>query len=223
MRYLGKIVRWNDERGFGFIKDVQTDKEYFVHISEFAVQQPRPQENEEVSFTLIKGNQGKLAAGAVEYVRRPQAQVKRTVRGKKRTSANVSVLPLACIGILLLAFGGYFVFQQWQDRKAASVKTSSVAEVAEKMKQERKMEKEPPRQQVMQIPQEVVDAANERAKNMVLTEKASHYRCDGRKYCSQMTSCEEAEFFLENCGGAVQMEMDGDRDGIPCERQWCGH
>jgi Excalibur calcium-binding domain len=48
----------------------------------------------------------------------------------------------------------------------------------------------------------------------------SRYQCDGRTYCSQMTSCAEAKFFLANCPG---VKMDGDRDGIPCEEQWCGH
>ena len=43
-------------------------------------------------------------------------------------------------------------------------------------------------------------------------------RCDGRKRCSQMRSCEEATWFLQHCPG---VEMDGDRDGVPCERQWC--
>ncbi|MFZ5961267.1 excalibur calcium-binding domain-containing protein [Pseudomonas sp. QL9] len=42
--------------------------------------------------------------------------------------------------------------------------------------------------------------------------------CDGRQYCSQMHSCEEAKAFLRNCPG---MKMDGDRDGVPCEEQWC--
>lgn len=46
------------------------------------------------------------------------------------------------------------------------------------------------------------------------------YRCDGRRFCSQMSSCAEAKFFLANCPG---VQMDGDRDGIPCESQWCGH
>ena len=43
-------------------------------------------------------------------------------------------------------------------------------------------------------------------------------RCDGRKHCSQMTSCAEAQYFLANCPG---VKMDGDRDGIACEEQWC--
>ena len=44
--------------------------------------------------------------------------------------------------------------------------------------------------------------------------------CDGRKVCSQMTSCAEAKYFLANCPGT---KMDGDRDGIPCEEQWCNN
>lgn len=44
------------------------------------------------------------------------------------------------------------------------------------------------------------------------------FKCDGRTLCSQMTSCAEAIFFLQNCPNT---KMDGDNDGIPCERQWC--
>ena len=42
--------------------------------------------------------------------------------------------------------------------------------------------------------------------------------CDGRQYCSQMKSCAEAKYFLANCAG---VKMDGDKNGIPCEKQWC--
>jgi hypothetical protein len=44
------------------------------------------------------------------------------------------------------------------------------------------------------------------------------FKCDGRIYCSQMTSCAEATYFLQNCPGT---KMDGNNDGIPCEKQWC--
>ena len=49
---------------------------------------------------------------------------------------------------------------------------------------------------------------------------SAQYRCDGRTRCSQMTSCDEAKFFLKTCPGT---QMDGDSDGIPCEQQWCGN
>ncbi len=51
------------------------------------------------------------------------------------------------------------------------------------------------------------------------TEKStSRYTCRGKIHCSQMTSCAEAEFYIRNCPGT---KMDGDRDGVPCEKQWC--
>jgi hypothetical protein len=49
-------------------------------------------------------------------------------------------------------------------------------------------------------------------------EAPSGFSCDGRTHCSQMTSCAEANYFLQHCPG---VQMDGDRDGRPCERQWC--
>jgi hypothetical protein len=49
-------------------------------------------------------------------------------------------------------------------------------------------------------------------------DRAGRFRCEGKAYCSQMTSCEEAKFCLDNCPG---VKIDGDGDGIPCERQHC--
>jgi hypothetical protein len=43
------------------------------------------------------------------------------------------------------------------------------------------------------------------------------FECDGRQHCSEMRSLAEAEFFLANC---PQVQMDGDNDGRPCERQF---
>lgn len=40
------------------------------------------------------------------------------------------------------------------------------------------------------------------------------FSCDGRQYCSQMTSRAEAEYFVQHC---PDTKMDGDHDGIPCE------
>ncbi|KMM77003.1 cold-shock protein [Xanthomonas sp. NCPPB 1128] len=47
---------------------------------------------------------------------------------------------------------------------------------------------------------------------------APAFHCDGRTHCAQMTSCDEAVYFLQHCPG---VEMDGNHDGVPCERQWC--
>lgn len=44
------------------------------------------------------------------------------------------------------------------------------------------------------------------------------YSCEGKTYCSEMRSCEEAKFYQRSCPGT---KMDGDGDGVPCESQWC--
>jgi hypothetical protein len=49
-------------------------------------------------------------------------------------------------------------------------------------------------------------------------ENVASFACDGRTYCSQMRSCEEATYFLQHC---PNVKMDGNNDGIPCEKQWC--
>ena len=57
---------------------------------------------------------------------------------------------------------------------------------------------------------------NEPTKSTVLPSSSyeQKYSCDGRQYCSQMNSREEAVFFINNCPNT---KMDGDHDGQPCE------
>jgi endonuclease YncB( thermonuclease family) len=38
--------------------------------------------------------------------------------------------------------------------------------------------------------------------------------CAGKRYCREMTSCEEARYYLKQCGLG---RLDGDGDGEPCE------
>jgi hypothetical protein len=67
-------------------------------------------------------------------------------------------------------------------------------------------------------PTAVAPAAASKAMSVATAPAAASYRCDGRTYCSQMHSCAEATYFLRNCPG---VKMDGNRDGVPCEKQWC--
>jgi hypothetical protein len=80
-----------------------------------------------------------------------------------------------------------------------------------------------PRPVVRPAAQPVRDDPVERVGTTAPTEQ---FHCDGRIYCSQMRSCKEATWFLQNCPGT---RMDGDRngngsrgDGVPCEAQLCG-
>ena len=45
-----------------------------------------------------------------------------------------------------------------------------------------------------------------------------NFNCTGKTKCGEMRTCEEAKFYLNNCG---LKRLDGDGDGVPCE-SLCG-
>ncbi|MBR9832790.1 cold-shock protein [Acidiluteibacter ferrifornacis] len=51
----GKVKFFNDTKGFGFIKDDNDDKEYFVHVTGLI---DEIRENDEVTFELQEGKKG---------------------------------------------------------------------------------------------------------------------------------------------------------------------
>ncbi len=54
--------------------------------------------------------------------------------------------------------------------------------------------------------------ASEPVKITTTTEEM--YDCGVKHYCKEMTSCEEAEYYLKYCGLS---RLDADGDGVPCE------
>lgn len=51
----GKVKFFNKTKGFGFIKEADTDKEYFVHVSGLI---DEIQDEDEVKFELKEGRKG---------------------------------------------------------------------------------------------------------------------------------------------------------------------
>ena len=51
----GKVKFFNDSKGFGFIKDANSEKEYFVHVSGLV---DEVREGDEVTFDLQEGRKG---------------------------------------------------------------------------------------------------------------------------------------------------------------------
>ena len=49
---IGKIVRWHDDKGFGFVKSDDLDKDVFVHISAFPPNSLRPKVGDDVVFQV---------------------------------------------------------------------------------------------------------------------------------------------------------------------------
>lgn len=203
MRFTGRITTWNAERGFGFVTPTEGGQEVFVHVSEL----PRgftPAPDVLVSFELALNPQGKKKAVRLQL---PGAQATRDTQRRtaqaagphrpapapdsRRRPGPPSALRSGLQGLvtlLLVATLGWAAY----DRYVQPRHGASFA-----------------------VPAGAV-AATQGARP--LPAAGTVYRCDGRLHCSQMTSCAEATWFLQNCPGA---QMDGNGDGVPCEQQWC--
>lgn len=68
MRFQGRIVEWNDDKGFGFVSPNGRDERAFLHIKAFTRRSRRPVGNELVTFTMGRDDKGRLLAEQVAFV-----------------------------------------------------------------------------------------------------------------------------------------------------------
>src|SRR5688500_7329396 len=81
MRIHGTLIKWNDDRGFGFVALPQSREEIFVHISAFPRDGVCPRIGEKISFEVRCGPDGRKRA---EGVVRPGARFR--APGSRRVS-----------------------------------------------------------------------------------------------------------------------------------------
>jgi cold shock CspA family protein len=190
-RFDGKLIKWNDDRGFGFVSAHQSDSEIFVHISAFPKTGKRPCVGDPLTFELDVDKEGKKRA--INIIRPVFAKEQKTSVSAKRNSPSRFNLIVVLLLLASLAAYGYTQFSR-------RIKSADLSQFSQQIKTEAPIMS----RHISETP-----AIMQPQKNM---------RCDGRIHCSQMTSCAEATFFLQNCPGT---KMDGDNDGTPCEQQWC--
>lgn len=68
MRLRGKLTKWKDDRGFGFITPIRGGQQVFVHIKAFANQHRRPIGSEFVTYETVSDETGRLRAEHVEFM-----------------------------------------------------------------------------------------------------------------------------------------------------------
>lgn len=67
MRAKGKISRWQDDKGFGFIQPMLGGAQVFLHVSALQNRQRRPQIDEVVTYTRVTDDQGRFQAQDVIF------------------------------------------------------------------------------------------------------------------------------------------------------------
>lgn len=172
MQNRGMLTKWNDDRGFGFIKHSESET-IFIHISSVKMMPRRPKEGDYLFYDVVIDPSGKKTAACVtiEGVKKVPTSTSRPLKNKP-SGFNASLI-FSIVFLVVL-----FVYVKTHYFSSGEKNISEVVTVKEKVK----------------------------------------FTCQGKTHCSQMTSCEEATFYLRNCPG---QQTDGNGDGEPCESQWC--
>lgn len=194
MQLSGTLRSWNDERGFGFIAPTHGGAELFVHISEFPRDGSRPTVGEKLGYELGRGRDGKpQAVKVIRLAIGANRPTKNSGSGLRPRRTKSSLVGTFALVALLMIAGA------WGYQRLTGYQH---------------------RQALAAQPAEVQGPAVSAPSTDAPAAAAESFRCDGRTTCSQMTSCAEATWFINHCPGT---QMDGNRDGVPCEQQWCTH
>jgi len=185
----GKLIRWIDDKGFGFIKQENGNGDIFIHISALKGMERKPIIGDIIHYEIMTDTNSKVRAvnakiegvrqvltlDSIKHKRKPETSYRpkprtpiKTVKSKNR----FKLLPAIIIGTAV------FIYSKVSEKSPMPTYASPT------IQQVRKVEK---------------------------------FQCQGKVWCTEMGSYEEAMFYLRNCPNT---KIDGDGDGIPCERQF---
>ncbi|MEG2359441.1 cold shock domain-containing protein [Acinetobacter sp.] len=240
----GKIKSFNAERGFGFIALEGGQPDLFFHIKDFPNKSLPPKAGEKLQFLIIE-DQGKFKADHIvrldlkaeqrhEGAGRPARESNRASQHHQAGSRKVKYIAL--IGLMIIAaaaaaaYGKYQGYQAQKQLKAQQLMLEQQRIVEDQRKAQGKLQDqvltEQGRKNLESRPEQIqsspqpskASAGQEISRPAADSNPASaRFKCDGRTHCSQMGSYEEAVFFIRNCPNT---QMDGNHDGVPCERQF---
>ena len=218
----GKIKSYNQDRGFGFIQIENNKKEIFFHISDIPESSEPLRIGETLKFRIVE-EYGKLKADYIVRVALEGADLhpmqimheeydEHKIEPPKVTSSALSKI-IGILAFIIIGLISYELYTKYSDYKQRNEHKLAVA--AETQMNAIKAQI----QAVKDLPDKVKlpERVEKRVQPMYSQAQQTNYTCDGRIHCSQMRSYEEALFFLRNCPG---VKMDGNLDGIPCERQF---
>ena len=111
----GQLVKWKDDRGFGFIKPNGNNKEIFLHISALKGANRRPKVGDIILYEQIINKDGKISAANAsiqgvlsQNIIKPQRTKSQYVTAKQKTNQKRSlqiggsILGIAAFGILAI-------------------------------------------------------------------------------------------------------------------------
>lgn len=198
MRSQGQVVKWFDEKGYGFVAAQASGAEVFLHVRDLPRTGRRPTVGDRIQFDVESDDQGRKRAVRVTWEDplpggaptpraaaaprptspRPASPRRETHRPRRPRRERRTGLVGTVIGAVMLVMLAVLAWERF-----APVPANTPGALAA-------------------------------APNASALAPGEAFRCDDRQHCSQMRSCAEAQYFARNCPGT---KMDGDRDGHACE------
>ncbi|XPF93316.1 DUF1294 domain-containing protein [Colwellia sp. RE-S-Sl-9] len=100
MRLKGKLIKWNNDKAFGFIAPNGGGEHVFIHKTAFSNRQRDPQINDVITFSISKDKQGRYCADEATYA--GEKLKKKQAKSISKFSIYLSVIFLASIALALM-------------------------------------------------------------------------------------------------------------------------
>lgn len=104
MRLKGKLIKWDEEKAFGFIAPNGGDSHIFIHKTGFSNRQRSPRLGDVITFTLAKDKQGRNCAEDATY----SGEKLKAKRAKKVSKLSIYLSVVFILIITLSHFTGRF-------------------------------------------------------------------------------------------------------------------
>ena len=97
-RVAGRIVEWNDDRGFGFVLPNGGDKKRFIHAKAFSALNRRPEVGDSVAFIPALDERGRPTAEEIRFNVAARVTEPETRKSSTAWRAVLGLVALACLG-----------------------------------------------------------------------------------------------------------------------------
>jgi len=192
----GLLKTWKTDKGFGFIKSDTLEHDTFIHISALKHMSRKPKVGDTIYFEVATQPDGKTKAincrieGVTELKAPYQKHNQQPYRIAKSNFASSFLGKVASISIIaVLGFVAVNKYNHYKTNEQFNSQTPVITNAD-------------------------LATFDEKYPKVVIPKNTQNFTCDGRQYCTEMRSREEAVFFINNCPNT---KMDGDGDGKPCE------
>jgi len=193
----GLLKSWKTDKGFGFIKSDTLEHDTFIHISALKHMSRKPKVGDTIYFEVATQPDGKTKAincrieGVTELKAPHQKHNNQPHRIAKSNFASSFLGKVASIA--LIAALCFYAINKYSAHSSSQTPIITNDDLATN---------------------DALVTFDEKYPKIVIPKSTQNFTCDGRQYCTEMRSREEAVFFINNCPNT---KMDGDGDGKPCE------